>query len=476
MTAHRALIADASQQAVDLTRLGGRPKAKAICPESLGHQADPSDALLLVGVIDMVAGRAAEAAAAFKNSIRINPSQPIAHALLGDALLDLGRPEDALGNYDRALQSDSRLIAAHFGRGNALVELERPLEALASYENVLRLQPRHSEALIRRGNILLRQKDFTAALDSYDAALRLRGDFVEALCGRGDALLDLQRPEEALPCFDEALRLDPNNSVAIYNRGNAMLAMGQRASALASFKRANLQQPGPGDVMDSRGDLLPAPHRPETPAECLAELLQADTGFDNAPAADLPSRSHAPVANFLTRSIVLTMLVSFAVSFGIMYRQRETENRSESTLDAASRFAVSAPAAAPTTAAVRPPAAALQPPLARASEPVANVPRAEEAATPEDAATAQPLPVAVHLWNRRDLGRFDGYVMSRANKPMSITMRAVSASTQASSEIHFELGPRERKDFSSEEGLYMETNDQLTVQSPPYQDQVFRVP
>ena len=272
MSADRLLLADAYQQAVDLTRRGEQPKAEAICREILLRQPGHTNALLLVGVIEMQSGRAGQAAASFENSIRIDPSQPMAHALLGDALLVLRRPQEALDNFERALQTDPRLIPAHFGRGNALVVLERPLDALASYESVLRLEPQHSEALCRRGDILLRQKDYAAALESYDraialhpsdadtlsnrggalralgrarmalesydAALRLRGDFVEALCGRGDALLDLQRPEEALAAYDRAIRLRPDFSNAHNGRGNCLCALRRFEDAVLCFDEA----------------------------------------------------------------------------------------------------------------------------------------------------------------------------------------------------------------------------------------------
>jgi hypothetical protein len=59
---------------------------------------------------------------------------------------------------------------------------------------------------------------------------------------------------------------------------------------------------------------------------------------------------------------------------------------------------------------------------------------------------------------------------------MSITLRSVNPSTRATSEIHFQLAPGERKTYSTEDGLYMQANDQLIVQSPPYQDRVVQVP
>ncbi|MGO9331098.1 MAG: hypothetical protein ACLQJ0_23720, partial [Steroidobacteraceae bacterium] len=118
--------------------------------------------------------------------------------------------------------------------------------------------------------------------------------------------------------------------------------------------------------------------------------------------------------------------------------------------------------------------AARQIPVARAE--VANTPDPEESLKPEDEGPARELPIAFHIWNRRDLGRIDGNITNITDKPMSITMRAVNAITQAASEIHFELAPGEKRPYSTEDGLYMQPNDELTIQSPPYQDRVVRVP
>jgi hypothetical protein len=148
------------------------------------------------------------------------------------------------------------------------------------------------------------------------------------------------------------------------------------------------------------------------------------------------------------------MVVTFSVSFVIMFWQRKTQEHPVPMVEAMPNVGVSAPAPA------RPPIAdhfAVQP-------------------SEEEPAPAEALPVAFHIRNRRDLNMIDGDIRNITSKPMSVTLRSVNPSTRATSEIHFQLAPGERKTYSTEDGLYMQANDQLIVQSPPYQDRVVQVP
>ena len=177
------------------------------------------------------------------------------------------------------------------------------------------------------------------------------------------------------------------------------------------------------------------------------------------------------MAKFLPRSIILTILVSFTVSFAIMYWRHKTQEQSVPMIEATPNLAVSAPVAA-----ARPLIAEHGEPIAPAAQTVANPDPPVEAASPGEVGTAEPLPVAFHIRNRRDLNKIDGDIRNITSKPMPITLRAVNSSTQATSEVHFQLAPGERKIYSTDDGLIMQTNDQLIVQSPPYQDRVVRVP
>jgi hypothetical protein len=177
------------------------------------------------------------------------------------------------------------------------------------------------------------------------------------------------------------------------------------------------------------------------------------------------------VARFLPRDIILTMVVSFTVSFAIMFWKRQAQEELVTMVDATPSVAVNAPAEEP----ARPPTEHQQP-VPPAGPIDGSVDRPAESAVPSELAPAEPLPVAFHIRNRRDLNKIDGDIRNITSKPMSITLRVVNSSTQATSEIHFQLAPGERKTYSTDDGLYMETNDQLIVQSPPYQNRVVRVP
>ena len=178
------------------------------------------------------------------------------------------------------------------------------------------------------------------------------------------------------------------------------------------------------------------------------------------------------MARFLPRSIILTIVVSFTISFAIMFWKRQARDELVTMVDATPSAAVNAPAVEP----ARPSITEHPQPVALSGPTVGSVDRPAESGVPSEEAPAEPLPVAFHIRNRRDLNKIDGDIRNITSKPMSVTLRAVNSSTQASSEIHFQLAPGERKTYGTDDGLYMETNDQLIVQSPPYQDRVVRVP
>ena len=177
-------------------------------------------------------------------------------------------------------------------------------------------------------------------------------------------------------------------------------------------------------------------------------------------------------------SIAMTMLVCFSISFAIMWRQHKAEE------------AVSVPEATSSAVApvpTRPPVAQRREPTMHAAPAPAPAPARVSAAaaaaapvisgSPDEEAPPQALPVAFHLWNRRNLHKIEGNITNVTNRPLSITMRAVNPATQQSSEAQLQFAPGEKKTFSSDDGLLnMHSGDQLILQSPPYEDRVSRIP
>jgi protein O-GlcNAc transferase len=254
--------AAAYQQALDLCRRGDLNRAEAHCREILRAHPGP-DVLLLLGVIELQGGRAAQAAASFTRSLRADPAQFMARALLGDALLDLSRPQEALDSYERALQLSPDLVPAHFGRANALLDLRRPLDALAGYDMVLRLQPLHPEAYFNRGNVLFGLGSYGEAVASYDKAIERKPGYASAYNNRGGALLSLRRPAHALKNFDAALAIDAAFAGAMHNRGRALRELQRPEEALLAFEGALRLRRGYVEAHCGRGDALLDLGRPE---------------------------------------------------------------------------------------------------------------------------------------------------------------------------------------------------------------------
>ena len=185
------------------------------------------------------------------------------------------------------------------------------------------------------------------------------------------------------------------------------------------------------------------------------------------------------MANSEVRSIVLTMIVSASITVAVELWPRRAADRPAAVTSSSVPASGGKPAAAPATVtaggAVEATVGAAAPAVAPAGRTVATAPTAAAGNAAEGEST-EALPVAFHIRNRRDLNLIDGDIRNVASKPLSITLRAVNASTQAVSEMRFDLAPGERRTYSSNEGLYMQANDELIVQSPPYPDRVVKVP
>jgi hypothetical protein len=184
------------------------------------------------------------------------------------------------------------------------------------------------------------------------------------------------------------------------------------------------------------------------------------------------------VENLRARSIIITMAVTFSVSFAFMMWQRKSQDRMASIPAAAQAPAVEAPTMAPpqpppqynTSVVAMAPVAPVRPMTA------ANTPPLSGAANQGEETPAPPLPISFHIADRRDLNRVDGEIRNNSSTPLSLTLTAVNAKTQGTTEMHMDLEPGETKPYSTDDGLVMYARDQLIVHSPSFQDRIVKIP
>ena len=223
-----------------------------------------------LGVALVVAGRPAEAVAAFERALA--QGAPIDHAVLGRAYLDLGQPgkaiesfETALGMFDyrsgMLLLDLGRAYAAHGDRARALEHYRRAAEleptppilatlgeALAEAGDAAGAQASFARALasgeesaglhFSLAQTLRLQGKLEAAVLEYEAALRLEPLHQDAHTNLGATLSMLGRRAEALEHFAQALSIAPNSALEHFNYARSLLASNRLSEGLEQLRRS----------------------------------------------------------------------------------------------------------------------------------------------------------------------------------------------------------------------------------------------
>ena len=104
---------------------------------------------------------------AYKQTIRINPDDAIAHCNLGFAYDQLGFHEEAREAYIRAIRIDPDYAEAHYRLGLDYVIFGFRILAIEAYKQAVRIDPDYAEAHYSLGVAYLLIKDRDSAINEY---------------------------------------------------------------------------------------------------------------------------------------------------------------------------------------------------------------------------------------------------------------------------------------------------------------------
>jgi protein O-GlcNAc transferase len=231
-------IPQAFQIAVQHHQAGRLADAETLYRRILTLQPNHADALHLLGVIALQAGRHDLAVQWIRQAIRFNPNHPDAYSNLGEACRAIGRLDEAVEAFRRALQLNPDLPEAHNDLGNALRERGQTDEAVAAFHHALQLKPNFPQALNDLGNALTDQGQLCKALTALRHALQLKPDFPDALNNLGNAFKGQSQFDEAVAAYRRALELKPEFPEALNNLGSALKDQGELNEAVAAFRHA----------------------------------------------------------------------------------------------------------------------------------------------------------------------------------------------------------------------------------------------
>ena len=197
-----------------------------------------------VGATHYRAGRLAQAEAATREAIRLDPRDTATLANLGAILRAQRRTAEALAVLDQALAIAPANAAVLLNRANALNELQRFAEALESADRALALAPASGFALTARGNALAGLGRRSEAIESFRACLDLSPEDATARFNLATALVAGGQAEAALAVYDAAIGSGAAGADAQAERGHLLARLDRWAEAAEAYDAAHALDPG----------------------------------------------------------------------------------------------------------------------------------------------------------------------------------------------------------------------------------------
>jgi predicted O-linked N-acetylglucosamine transferase (SPINDLY family) len=148
------------------------------------------------------------------------------HSNLGALLRALGKPAEAAAAYRRAIALDPNFSPASYNLGNLLYDTGSLDDAEAAYRAALAARPDYAEACNALGTLLQRRGRLADAAEAFRDAARYAPAWVEPQTNLGVALLGLERYDAAQQALQAALAIDPSHASAHGNLGAVYLRAG----------------------------------------------------------------------------------------------------------------------------------------------------------------------------------------------------------------------------------------------------------
>jgi tetratricopeptide (TPR) repeat protein len=187
-------------------------------------------------------------------AIALQPTNPGAYKLRGQAYFMKGQYRPALADFDRSVRLDDKDQETYAGRGDTLRNMGSYAKAIADYSTALTLSP--SEARLWNARCWTRAIAGTGlrlALKDCDRAIALKPVLAQAFNSRGLVYLRLKAFQKSLRDYNQAVRLWPGFSAALYGRGLVEVRLGQKTRAHRDFEAAVRRDPDVAGMYASFG-------------------------------------------------------------------------------------------------------------------------------------------------------------------------------------------------------------------------------
>lgn len=221
-----------------------------------------------------------EAALAYARSVSAADSvYPQACNQAGLLLADLQRFAEAEAAFREAVRVDPGYARAQGNLAASLLKRNKPAEALAAASEAIRLQPENAHARYAAAAAMLMLGRTGEAIESLQQAVRLQPAFADALFLLATTYRQVQNIEGALAVTQQLLAAAPGRMDALKLMGDLQAARGDLSGSRATYATVLAKQPN--DLEAALRHALTLPVAYTGPAEIDAARRAVEQGLDH---------------------------------------------------------------------------------------------------------------------------------------------------------------------------------------------------
>ncbi|HET8576774.1 MAG TPA: tetratricopeptide repeat protein [Methylomirabilota bacterium] len=230
-------------------------------------------------------GQMAEAQAAFREAIRLDPQFTQAKtelALLSGGKVDKAELQKQVERFHAEVKANPRNLTARESLARHLLALGQNQEAKDQLKAILEAAPGHPAANYLMARVAIQDGKWEEAANYLRAALRTNPSNVEVNLLMAAYLLQANRPEEAVQYLQTVLKVNPNLSTVKVQLGAVYLRLRRYPDALRLAREVQKAEPrspaGPLLV----GSVLIAQQKSQDAIEAFNQALKLNANLDGA--------------------------------------------------------------------------------------------------------------------------------------------------------------------------------------------------
>lgn len=227
-------------------------------------------------------GKWDEAAAAYRDILKIDPQSVAALNRLGAIEVRLGQFAAGTRYYKQALALNPDEFVTNLNLGIAYIKMQDFRGAVPPLERAVEAEPNNFQARELLAGALVGENDFVRAIPQLEKASELSPNDLGTLYLLERSYLETRQFGKALPVFERLQALDPDSPWVRILRGQAEDGLGNYQKAIKEFETARQQLPRDATVRFSLGFMYWKVRRFTEAESELRETLRLDPRFEEA--------------------------------------------------------------------------------------------------------------------------------------------------------------------------------------------------